>query len=148
MFSGKELLQLITAFTGSAGFAFAFNFRRKKHILTAAFGGFLGWFCYLLIFHSFSNGYLAGYLSTVAVSFYASFAARVLRTPATGLLTVSSIPMIPGASLYRCMHHLMLSELEQFHSQGLHTVLFASSMAAGFVTAAMVVHLFQSRTRK
>ena len=140
----NSYLQLIAAFFGSAGFALAYNFRGKKHILTAGLGGLAGWLCYLIVLHIHGNEYLAGYLGTVLVSLYSEVAARFLKTPATGLLIVTSIPMIPGASLYRCMQHLLRSESTLFRTEGTYTVLFASCMAAGFVTAGILVHLLQN----
>ncbi len=144
----NESFQLIAAFTGSAGFALAYNFRGARHILMAGFGGFLGWLCYLLVMHASGNEYLAGYAGTLLVSVYSEIAAKVLRTPATGLLIVTSIPMIPGAALYRCMRHLLLSESALFRQEGTYTVLFASSMAAGFVTSAILFQLIRSANRE
>ncbi len=144
----NESLQLIAAFAGSAGFALAYNFRGTRHILMAGFGGFLGWLCYLTVLHAAGNEYLAGYAGTLLVSVYSEIAAKVLRTPATGLLIVTSIPMIPGAALYRCMRHLLLSEGAMFRQEGTYTVLFASSMAAGFVTSAILFQLIRSTYRE
>ena len=144
----NETLQLITAFTGSAGFALAYNFRGIRHVLTAGFGGFAGWLCYLAVFRITGNGYLAGYAGTVLVSVYSETAAHILKTPATGLLIVTSIPMIPGAALYRSMHHLLLSDMAQFRAEGTYTVLFASCMAAGFVTAAILIQLIRASQRE
>lgn len=137
-------LQLLAAFAGSAGFALAYNFRGKKYVLAAGFGGFAGWLCYLILQHITGNEYLSGYLSTVLVSLYAQTAAYFLKSPATGLLIVASIPMIPGASLYRCMQDLLRSETALFREEGTYTVLFASCMAAGFVTADLLVRLIRS----
>ena len=140
----NEYIQVLAAFTGSAGFALAYNFREKKHILTAGLGGAAGWLCYLIVFHISGNEYLAGFAGTVLCSFYSEAAARFLKTPATGLLIVTSLPMIPGASLYRCMQHLLRSETELFRQEGSYTVLFATCMAAGFVFSGIVVHLIRN----
>ena len=140
----NESIQLIAAFTGSAGFAMAYNFRGAKAVLTAGLGGCAGWLCYLLVLHFTGSNYLAGYAGTVLVSIYSELAARFLRAPATGFLIVTSIPMIPGASLYRCMQHLLLSETALFRREGIETILFASCMAAGFITSAVCVHLLGS----
>lgn len=140
----EKYIQLIAAFFGSAGFAMAYNFREKKQILLAGFGGFAGWLCYLIVHHITGNDFAAGFAGTLLVSFYSEAAARILKTPATGLLIVTSIPMIPGASLYRCMQHLVRSETELFRQRATYTILFASCMAAGFVAARIIVHLVQT----
>ena len=136
-----QLIQLTAAFTGSAGFALAYRFRKKWQILASGLGGCLGWLIYLLVSHAGGNEFLAGFVGTVAVSFYSEAAARLLKTPATGFLITTSIPMIPGAALYRCMYHLLLSQPEQFRAEGEYTLLFASCMAAGFVSAAVLVQI-------
>ncbi|MFR3031110.1 MAG: threonine/serine exporter family protein [Blautia sp.] len=43
-----QMVQLLTAFTGSLGFALLFNIRREKAFL-AALGGFLGWAVFLAV---------------------------------------------------------------------------------------------------
>ena len=140
----NDYIQLTAAFFGSAGFAMAYNFRRKKQVLMAGFGGAAGWLCYLIVLQLTANEYLAGFSGTVLVSLYSEIAARILKTPATGLLIVTSIPMIPGASLYRCMQHLLRSESELFRAEGTYTVLSASCMAAGFVVSGILVHLIRN----
>ena len=144
----NEYLQVIAAFSGSAGFALAYNFRDKKHILTAGFGGAAGWLCYLVVLHISGNQYLAGFAGTVLCAFYSEAAARFLKTPATGLLILTSIPMIPGSSLYRCMRHLLRSEMELFRQEGSYTVLFATCMASGFVFSGILVHLMRMAEEK
>ena len=138
-----QFIQLAAAFSGSAGFALAYHFREKRQILASGIGGCFGWLIFLLVCHTGGNDFLAGFVATVAVSFYSEAAARLLKTPATGFLITTSIPMIPGASLYRCMHHLLLSHTEQFRAAGEYALLFASCMAAGFVSAALLVQILR-----
>lgn len=144
MLSEQEYLQLAAAFAGSAGFALAYNFRGTKHILAAGAGGSAGWLFFLFISHITGNTFFAGYAATVLVSLYSELAAIILKAPSTGFLIVTSIPMIPGSSLYLTMQHLLRAEFDQFRERGIHTLLFASSMAAGFVTAAIAVHLMRN----
>ena len=143
----KEILQLLAAFTGSAGFALAYHFRDRKHVLAAGLGGFAGWLCYLAVLRLTANGYLAGYAGTVLAAIWSEAAARVLRVPATGFLIVTSIPMIPGAALYRCMRSLFLADMKLFRQEGAYAVLFASCMAAAFITVTVFVHLAGSARR-
>ena len=46
------------------------------------------------------------------------------------------------------MRHLLLSESALFRQEGAYTVLFANSMAAGFVTSAILFQLIRSTYRE
>lgn len=137
----KEVIQLAAAFFGSAGFALVYNLQGFKNVLTAAAGGFLGYLVYLSVRHLSGNDFLSAYTATVAVSFYSEGAARLLKSPATGFLIITSIPMMPGASLYRCMNSLLLGKTALFEEEGSYTLLFASCMAAGFVTSTLLLRI-------
>ncbi len=143
------LLQLTAAFTGALSFAFLFNMHRKK-ALVAALGGALAWLCYLTLFRMTKGEILSAYLATVIISFYAEFMARIMKSPATVFLIIGSIPLYPGASLYRTMNYLMQKDYSAFRLTGLSTILFSSAMAAGFVTVLILTrtfHIFSFRSR-
>ena len=137
----KEVCQLIAAFAGSAGFALFYNLHGLKNLLTAAFGGLLGWLVFLFIKHVSENEFLAAYTATVSGSLYSEGCARLLKSPATGFLIITAIPMVPGAPLYRCMNSLLLGSIYRFREEGTYTLLFASCMAAGFVSATLLVRI-------
>ena len=59
--------------------------------------------------------------------------ARVHKTPTTIFLVTSAIPLIPGAGLYRTVSALMLRHTAEATVQGTYTLLFAASMASGWV---------------
>ena len=144
----NKYIQVLAAFSGSAGFALAYHFRNIKHVLAAGLGGAAGWICYLTILHFSGNEYLAGFGGTLLCSFYSEAAARFLKTPATGLLILTSIPMIPGSSLFLCMQHLLHAEMELFRQEGQYTILFATCMASGFVLSGILVHLFTAARKE
>ena len=57
--------------------------------------------------------------------------ARIHKTPVTVFLVSATIPLIPGAALYRTMNWMMMQEWDKFCADGTYTILFAASMAAG-----------------
>ncbi len=57
--------------------------------------------------------------------------ARVHKTPVTVFLVSATIPLIPGAALYRTMNWMMMKDWANFQKDGIYTILFAASMAAG-----------------
>ena len=98
----KEFIQLMAALLGSLGFAALFNIRGKK-LIFATIGGFLSWATYLAAACINANPYFCGFISTVLTTLYAEVMARMVKTPVTVFLVSATIPLIPGAALYRAI---------------------------------------------
>ena len=98
-----EMIQLLVSFTGSLGFAVLFNIHGKK-LWFAALGGCLSWAVYLIVGIWTSSPYICGFWSTVTITLYAECMARIHKTPVTVFLVSATIPLIPGAALYRTMN--------------------------------------------
>ena len=75
-----EIIQIITGFIGSLGFAVLFNIRGKRSI-AAAFGGFLSWTLFVFLNLFIHNDPVNYFLVALAVSIYAEVMARVMKTP-------------------------------------------------------------------
>lgn len=113
----REIIQLVVSFTGSLGFA--------------ALGGCLSWAVYLAVEFITPSPYVCGFWSTVAITLYAECMARIHKTPVTVFLVSATIPLIPGAALYRTMNWMLMKDWAKFQKDGIYTILFAVSMAAG-----------------
>ena len=59
------------------------------------------------------------------------FASLFHKTPVTVFLVSATIPLIPGAALYRTMNWMLMKDWAKFQKDGIYTILFAVSMAAG-----------------
>ena len=126
-----EMIQLLVSFTGSLGFAVLFNIHGKK-LWFAALGGCLSWAVYLIVG------------STVTITLYAECMARIHKTPVTVFLVSATIPLIPGAALYRTMNWMMMQEWDKFCADGTYTILFAASMAAGMTLTTILFRMVWS----
>ena len=135
----KEFIQLMAALLGSLGFAALFNIRGKK-LIFATIGGFLSWATYLAAACINANPYFCGFISTVLTTLYAEVMARMVKTPVTVFLVSATIPLIPGAALYRAMNCLMHRNYAGFSKEGTYT-LFAASMSAGITFTTVVFHM-------
>ena len=140
------IMQLVTAFIGSWGFAMLFHVRREK-LLLASLGGLLAWGVYLLMGFVSGQDVVRYFFAAVALTVYAETLARVVKCPATLFLITAAIPLVPGGSLYRTMQHFMQNDLEAFSHQALTTVLLAVSIAVGMLFPTSVFQLLQ-RLRK
>lgn len=132
--SMTEVVQIITGFIGSLGFAFLFNIRGKR-LIAAAFGGFLSWSLFVVFNMFIHNDPVNYFFVALLVSIYAEVMARVMKTPTTTFITTSLIPLIPGGSLYYTMAYAFSSDLENFLTKGLYTLQLAAALAIGIIVA-------------
>ena len=114
--------QMMGVFESSYDFIQEENMRE----IIAALGGCLSWAVYLAVEFITPSPYVCGFWSTVAITLYAECMARIHKTPVTVFLVSATIPLIPGAALYRTM-----KDWAKFQKDGIYTILFAVSMAAG-----------------
>lgn len=136
----NEFIQLVAATIGSAGFAALFNIRKRK-LIFATLGGFLAWAVYLAAVWLNPNPYLGGFISSIAITLYAEFMARIHKTPVTVFLVSGAIPLLPGAALYRTMDCLMHQDWSAFTAEGTYTFLFAASMSAGITLTTVIFQI-------
>ena len=132
-----ELLQILTGFLGSVGFAILFNIRGKR-LAAASVGGGLSWLFYLLLNRLFSNEVLCYFLVSVLLAIYAEVMARVLKTPTTTFITTGLIPLVPGSSLYYTMTYAFSRQGEAFLEKGIYTLGLAGALAFGIILVAGV----------
>ncbi len=143
----RELIQLLTAFLGSLGFALVFNLDRK-YIIPAAIGGFFCWGAYLLI-DAFSQGiFIPSLVSAAVAALYAELAARLLRVPATIIFVSAIIPLIPGSSLFYTMSYAVSGDAELFRKHGMDTVSFVLGITSGISAVWSVWYMVQKLLRK
>ena len=133
--TAQEIIQIITGFIGSCGFAILFNVRGRR-LVFAALGGFISWTLFV-IFSRFVPSEPANYfMVSFLISIYAEVMARALRTPTTTFIITALIPLIPGGSLYYTMAYAFESDLSRFLDKGIDTLQLALALALGVIVAA------------
>ena len=132
-----ELLQILTGFLGTCGFAILFNIRGRRWIF-AVLGGLISWTLFVVLGFFFENEPLRYFIVSLLLSVYAEVMARVLKTPTTTFIMTSLIPLIPGGSLYYTMSHAISGEWGIFTSRALYTMQLAVALALGIVAVAAV----------
>ncbi len=142
----NEILQVLSGFVGSVGFAVLFHIRGKR-LWVASFGGFLSWFLFLLLNRWIGNEVLVYFIVAVILSAYAELMARVLKSPATTFTITSLIPMIPGSSLYSTMVSAFEAGQEEFLEKAIYTLKLASALALGIIVATAFTRILQERLR-
>lgn len=130
-----QIIQIITGFIGSLGFAILFNVRGKK-LVFAALGGLFSWGMFVLLGFVIESEPVRYFIVAAVISIYAEVMARVLRTPTTTFIMTSLIPLIPGGSLYYTMAYAFESDLTRFLEKGIYTLQLALALALGVIVAA------------
>ncbi len=130
-----EIIQIITGFIGSLGFAILFNVRGRKMVF-AGLGGLFSWTMFVLLGFLIENEPIRYFIVAASVSVYAEVMARVLRTPTTTFIMTALIPLIPGGSLYYTMAYALESDLTRFLEKGIYTLELALALALGVIIAA------------
>ena len=141
------ILQLVTAFLGSLGFALLFHVKRER-LLLASLGGLLAWGVYLLMGQATDQDVVRYFVASVVLTVYAEVLARMVKCPATLFIVTAAIPLIPGGSLYRTMEFFMENDLEAFSRQALTTVLLAVALAVGMLFPTSIFQLLRKAQGK
>lgn len=126
----REILQLVTAFTGSLGFGLVFHLRRKL-LLSVALGGLLCWGVYLLCIAWLEGLFLSTLIASAFAAFYAEGLARFFKAPATLFLIPTVVPLIPGSTLYYAMSAAVGGDWMEAREFGAQTVQYALGIAIG-----------------
>ncbi len=143
----KELLQIITAFLGTLGFAVVFR-SKKQHLLLLSFGGALSWIAYLVCAAFISSDPVCYFAASAVVGLYSEVFARILKTPATNIFAVAVLPLIPGGALYYTMRYAVIGEWEKFLEQGNITMRIALAIALGILSVSTVIKLITGTRKK
>lgn len=135
------------SFVATAGFAVLFNIRGKK-LPWAAFGGFISWYSYLIIYKYTSSQLIAFFTASIAAGMYSELMARVLKTPATLFVMCSIIALVPGSGMYYTMFQSISGNVSKSLSLGLETISIAGAIALGILVSSSVVKLATYNKKK
>lgn len=124
------MIQLITAFAGSLGFALLFHLRRRL-LFTASLGGLLSWGVYLLGTHMTNGIFLPCLCCAAFAALYGEIAARLLKAPATVIFIPAIVPSIPGSTLYYTMSCIVQKDWTLASQYGMLTLQYALAIAIG-----------------
>jgi uncharacterized membrane protein YjjB (DUF3815 family) len=135
-------MSVLCASLAALGFGIFFNLRGLK-LLTAAFGGGIGWLFFLL---AKPGGDLVQYcMASAAITLFAEVMARIQRAPVTIYLVPALIPLVPGGLIYEAMLHALNGQNELFLSIGLHALTITGALTLGIVTVSSLMRLIYAR---
>ncbi len=128
-----RILVLVAAtIVGVLGYALMFGVG-KKHFV---FGILSAVLCCIAFEVSmlFSWGtFVAAMVGSAVTTVYSYIMARVLKLPATFMIVLGILPLVPGARLYYTMLGLVNSDMEMFSVNGQAALLLAAGIAVGII---------------
>lgn len=134
----EQLITIIAAAVGSAGFAFFFN-AKNSQILCAAISGLLVSGLYLLLTSQYDSILLDNMLCSMFVTAYAELFARLMKAPSSVFLLPAIIPLVPGGFLYYAMYGLVTGANEAAWQNANATMLTGLGIAMGILVVSVIV---------
>ena len=135
-----DVIQILSGFIGSVGFAILFNIRGKRLVLTAI-GGFVCCLLFVILGWFIKSEPVVYFVIALTISLYAEVMARTLKTPTTTFITSSLSPLIPGASLYYTMALTFQGNMETFLQKAIYTLQLASALALGIIVSTTLTQI-------
>lgn len=134
----KELIfPIISTFFASFFFGLSLS-SPKRSLLVSAFLGFFGFLVYSLIKHSMGSEYGAVFFGALAASIPAEIFARTIKTPATVIIFVAVIPLVPGLKLYQSMLYFAQSNVAEGTYEIVQTIIYTGFMAIAITISTML----------
>ncbi|MBR2634382.1 MAG: threonine/serine exporter family protein [Clostridia bacterium] len=139
----SPLVTCIASFFACLGFVWVFNIHGTGS-LVCALGGTAVWAVYCLVLHFGAGELVAYFFATVFAAVFAEIMARVRKYPAISYLTISLLPLIPGAGIYYTARQAVSGISGAVVSQGAHTLAIAGVMAAGILVVSTGARWFHA----
>lgn len=93
------------------------------------------------ILSGFYGDFISCLLSMVCLSFFCELMARILKVPTTVLLMPSTIPLLPGSSIYYAMFYAIQSDTRQFVIYSKATLFAGLGIALGAVISSTIIKM-------
>ncbi len=140
----RELIEILTSVLGTFAFAVILN-APKNRLLFVTLGGLISGTC-LVIFQALLNN---TFFSVCAASFitalYSEIFARLIKTPSTVIFIPSSIPLLPGGSLYYTVYNLIYFNKNNFTHYLKETAETGAGIALGVTAVAIIIFSIRSK---
>lgn len=139
----SALVQCISAFIACVGFALLYNLKGIGICFSVA-GGIPGWLAFLFCVSLGTGDYFAGFVGAAVVSLYGEIMARIRKFPASSYITTSILPLVPGASIYYAIVHLLNENMDGFSERVVYVAAFAGSLAVGVLLVSSCFRMFST----
>lgn len=140
----KELIEISTSVLGTFAFAVILN-APKNRLHFATLGGLISGTC-LVLFQAFlNNTFFSVCASSFITALYSEIFARLIKTPSTVIFIPSSIPLLPGGSLYYAVYNLIYFNKNNFLKYLKETAETGAGIALGVTAVAIIVFSIRNK---
>lgn len=134
--------EILTAVIGTVAFS-AMLYLPKSKIIYVLFGSLITASAYAILFRFGVSILISTILSAFLGSLYSEIIARLKRTPSTVILLPSTIPLLPGGSLYYTMFYFINYNKKQFLSYLKETAEIGFGIALGILIVVMLLEFYR-----
>jgi uncharacterized membrane protein YjjB (DUF3815 family) len=135
------MINIILCISGTFGFCAVLNVPKNK-IIPICIGATISATIFEVLYNVADMGtVISTTTATLAIGIYSEAMARILKTPATVILLPSTIPLLPGGTLYYAMSYLVAGAYEDFLYYAKETIYTGFSIAIGSIITAIAVKL-------
>lgn len=139
-----DLKEIIACVFGTLAFAVLLKVP-KALLFYATFGGLISASISYILESTGKNAFITSLFAMTAVAVYSEILARIKKTPATVILLSSTIPLLPGSTIYHAMQNAVNGNTEQFDLYAAQTVQTATGLGLGAVIVAVLVKFISSQ---
>ena len=122
---------------GSIGFSLVFGVA-KKHFLFALFSAVISCLAFEIVALLGWGLFMSSFIGAGLAAAYSDIMAHKIKTPATVMIIIGMIPLVPGARLYYTMYGIVNSDAEMFSSYGRSALLIAAGIAVGIIAVTAI----------
>lgn len=132
------LLDIVTCIIGTFGFSVLLKVSKQKLIYTVLGGAISASLSYFFMQKGFGI-FSATFFAMLAICIYSEVLARIIKAPANIILLPSTIPLLPGGSLYYTLSYLLHSDRENFFIYAKETILTGAGIALGAIFISIII---------
>lgn len=139
----ENILQILLAAIGSAGFAIALNAKNSR-ILAGGLGGGISWGIYIFCECLLLNEFYSSLIAAIFVYIYSAILSKIQKAPISVFFAPTVIPLLPGGGLYYTIYALMENNRQEFYSNGKETLQISLGLVIGFVISSVIWNLISA----
>lgn len=125
------VIQLITSFIATAGFAMMFNAPRQT-LVQSGMTGMLGWIIYFVL-EPYCGMVISTMVATFMVGVFSQLCARVYKMPVIIFSVAGIIPLVPGGIAYASMRKFVENNYSVAVELAAQVFLISGSITVGLV---------------
>ncbi len=122
---------------GSVGFALIFGVA-KKHFVFAIISSLLSCLAFELVFALGGGMFVSAAVGAGLAAAYSDIMAHKIKAPATVMIIIGIIPLVPGARLYYTMLGIVRDDMQMFSQNGESALLIAAGIAVGIIVVTAI----------